>query len=152
MEEMFSYRPVTKESTWKWNFNYDERRGQRSHWVCYYNDPKSKYIEYVDTFGLGPSETIKKFLKMSGKEIVYNDSQLQANNSVLCGYYCIYYIKGRNSGKSPYEILYSFEQHPSEFNERKVITGLDNKEKLESIYFDPKKGFSGINDLVRRSE
>ncbi len=66
--------------------------------------------------------------------------------------HCIYYIKGRNNGKSPYEILYSFKQYPSEFNERKVITGLDNKEKLESIYFDPKEGFSGINDLVRKSE
>lgn len=135
--------------------NYDTIGGKGTHWTCYFNDPKSKFIEHLDSFGLPPSETMKTFLKTSGKQIVYNDSQLQSKNSVLCGYYCIHYIKERNKCKSPYEVLYSFKQQPSEYNERKVLTGsgLDNTkiEKLKSIYFDAKQGFSGINDLTRKS-
>ena len=32
--------------------NTDTIRGDGKHWVCYYNDSKSKYIEYFDSFGL----------------------------------------------------------------------------------------------------
>ncbi len=56
-----------------------------SHWVCYFIDSNSKFIEYFGSFGLPPSETIKNLLKTSGKDIVYNDSQLQTKNSVLYG-------------------------------------------------------------------
>src|SRR5205085_10391789 len=93
--------------------NYDKLGGAGTHWVCYFNDPRSKYIEYFDSFGLPPSETIKIFLRKSGKPIQYNDSTLQQKNSVLCGPYCVYYLSERLKGRSPYDILYTFKQLPS---------------------------------------
>ncbi len=54
-----------------------------------------------------------------------------------------------------YDILYSFNQKPSEFNEAKVLTGsgLESAEveKLKKLYFDPNLGSSVINELSRKS-
>ena len=54
-----------------------------------------------------------------------------------------------------YDILYSFKQYPNITNERKIIlgTGFDKKERdlHNKLYYDPKVGYSGINDLVRKS-
>ena len=135
--------------------NTDTINGIGKHWICYYNDPESKYVEFIDSFGLPPAKEMLTYLETSGKDIIYNSSQLQANDSTNCGYYCVHFIKERNNGKSMYDILYSFKQYPDITNERKIIvgTGLNNNERnlLNKLYFDPKIGYSGINDLVRKS-
>ena len=135
--------------------NTDRISGIGKHWICYYNEPKSEYIEFLDSFGLSPAQEILTYLETSGKDIIYNSSQLQANDSTKCGYYCVYFIKERNKGKIMYDILYSFKQYPDITNERKIIvgTGLSNKKRdlLNKLYYDPKIGYSGINDLVRKS-
>jgi hypothetical protein len=41
--------------------NYNKIGDKGSHWVCYFNDSNNKFIEYYNSFGLPPSETIKKF-------------------------------------------------------------------------------------------
>ena len=91
--------------------NFDPIDQPGSHWVAYYNN------EYFDSFGLPPPQEIENYLKTSGKDIYYNSSQLQKANSVLCGDYCIHFIKKRNIGISYYDILYRFHQQPSNFNE-----------------------------------
>lgn len=112
--------------------NLDISTGPGTHWVCYYNDPKNKFIEYFDSFGEYEFEGIKlkdeiipknivKYLETSGKEIVYNSSFLQEPTSVKCGLYCMKYIVERNKGKSPVEVLYSFKQEPTKFNENFVL-------------------------------
>jgi hypothetical protein len=72
--------------------NTDTINGNGKHWICYYNDPKSEYIEFFDSFGLTPAQEILTYLETSGKDILYNSSQLQTNDSIKCGYYCVYYI------------------------------------------------------------
>ena len=78
-----------------------------THWVAYYNDPKYRTVEFFDSFGLPPAQEIESYLASSNKVIEYNASQIQDKNSVLCGHFCIYYIKERNKGKSPAEIINS---------------------------------------------
>ncbi len=65
--------------------NTDTINGIGKHWICYYNDPKSKYIEFLDSFGLSPAKEILTYLETSGKDILYNSSQLQSNDSIKCG-------------------------------------------------------------------
>jgi transposase InsO family protein len=136
--------------------NTDTINGTGKHWICYYNELKSKYVEFFDSFGLPPAQEILTYLETSGKDILYNSSQLQANDSTKCGYYCVYFIKERNKGKSIYDILYFFKQHPDITNERKIIvgTGLSNKERdlLNNLYYDPKMGYSGLKELSRKSK
>ena len=38
-------------------------------------------------------------------------------NSILCGYYCIYYIEQQKEGRTADEVLYDFHDKPTEFNE-----------------------------------
>lgn len=112
--------------------NLDISTGSGTHWVCYYNDKNNNFVEYFDPFGeyeykgmklkneIIP-EKIVKYLKTSRKEIRYNSSFLQQPESVKCGYYCMKYITERNTGKSASEVLYSFTQEPSRFNEIFVL-------------------------------
>ena len=66
--------------------------GDGTHWVCIYNDEKLDKAEYFDSFGLVPPNKVIKYMETTNKNIIYNDSQIQNMNSILCGYYCIYYI------------------------------------------------------------
>ena len=40
------------------------------------------------------------------KDIQYNDIQYQDTKSVLCGYYCLCFLKRLNDGHIIYDILY----------------------------------------------
>ena len=64
-----------------------------THWVCYVDS------FYFDPFGLPPLENIL-FIKR------YNISQYQEKISVLCGYFCLFFIKKFQDGNSFYNILY----------------------------------------------
>src|SRR6185312_15555157 len=139
--------------------NYDKIGGTGTHWVCWFNDKKSKFVEAFNSMGLPPPEKMVNFLRTSRKQIQYNDIQYQPKDSINCGWYCVYYIKERNKGRSPYDILYSFKQVPSSFNDRLIVSryflgrGLTTSQqhKLRNIYYNPKTGFSGTSDLALKS-
>lgn len=98
--------------------NLDIDKNEGTHWVCYYNDPKNQYVEYFDSFGLAPPNEIISFLRKAGKQgIQLNTSQLQNLKSSLCGQFCVYYIKEREKGNAPYDVLYQLAQKPVYENE-----------------------------------
>jgi hypothetical protein len=76
--------------------NLDTVGGKGTHWVCYFNIPTEKYVEYFDSFGLPPPEEVEKYLAASRKPIIYSTSEVQNKDTELCGYYCIEYILMRN--------------------------------------------------------
>ena len=39
-------------------------------------------------------------------------------NSILCGYYCIYYIKQRNKGRIADDVLLDFHNKSTKFNKK----------------------------------
>jgi len=94
--------------------------GNGTHWVCIYNDPKSKDVEYFDSFGLSPPDLVRRFLDTVSKGIVYNDVDIQRIDSMMCGYYCCYYVIKRYAGVRPLDILLDFDQGPSINNERVI--------------------------------
>ena len=55
------------------------------------------------------------------KGIVYSTSMLQIINSVLCGYYCLYFIVHCCQGCCMQDIILDFTQVPSLGNERRVL-------------------------------
>lgn len=107
--------------------NLDDDSGEGTHWVCYIVDPSLSCHFYFDSFGLAPPTEVVDYLhKMSpNKHIGFNNSQIQNITSILCGYYCVYVIKNFYKGKRGddglYDVLYSFDQKPDEFNEKKMI-------------------------------
>ena len=77
--------------------NLDDSIGRGSHWVCYRNIDE-QFSEYFDSFGLIMPNEIKNYLKTSG--IVYSSDEMQERHSVLCAYWCLYYLLERQKGRS----------------------------------------------------
>lgn len=100
--------------------NIDKSTGEGSHWVAYLNHQRLPYAFYFDSFGVVPPPEIIKYLKTSGKQIYYNSSQIQNIKSLMCGYYCVDFIKQFDKGRDIYDILYEYEQQPTQFNETKI--------------------------------
>ena len=91
--------------------------GNGTHWVCVYNEQKSNNVEYFDSFGLVPPPDVVKYMKTTNKNIIYSDAQIQNIDSILCGYYCLYYITERNKGRTANEVMLDFHEKPTAFNE-----------------------------------
>ena len=97
-----------------------------SHWVAIYNDPKKKYIEFFDSYGVVPSSNIQKKMRATKKRILYNTSSIQPKNSNLCGLYTYFYIIMRERGMPPYDIIYHFTPNNSKENDRILIDLLED--------------------------
>ena len=69
----------------------DSIKGQGTHWVCYRNIDK-QMVEYFDPFGLIMPHEIHHYLTKSGKKVVYSQDEIQNRDTVLCGYWCLYYL------------------------------------------------------------
>ena len=78
--------------------NLNELENAGTHWVCC--APGQKFTWYFDSFGMGFPQEFK-----SSKPVIWNSSQYQNINSVLCGYYCLYFLHQWAQGKDFYDIL-----------------------------------------------
>ena len=85
--------------------NLDSKIGVGTHWVCYRNI--DKYCEYFDSFGLIMPNEVQTYLSSSGKQIIYSGHEIQERDSVLCGYWCIYYLNERQKGKTILETIHN---------------------------------------------
>ena len=87
--------------------NLDDMTGPGTHWVCYRNI--DNLVEYFDPFGLiMPNEALRYF-NTSGKRIVYSMDEIQNRNTVLCGYWCLYYLFERQRGNSILNVIHNLE-------------------------------------------
>ena len=87
--------PKTKNGAYV--INLDEYADAGTHWIALY--VKNHDITYFDSFGVKhvPKE-IKRFIKH--KNIKTNIFGIQADNSIMCGYFCIGFIDFMFAGKS----------------------------------------------------
>ena len=77
--------------------NLDEHKDTGTHWVALFC--KKKEIVYFDSFGVEHIiEEIKKFI--SKRNIKANIYCVQANDSVMCDYFCIGFIEFMLVGKT----------------------------------------------------
>ena len=73
--------------------NLDESWKPGSHWVAIYF-PQSGPAYYFDSFGRYPPARIINFIERNSKHgWLYNKRKLQGDLSVLCGYYCIVFLR-----------------------------------------------------------
>ena len=95
--------------------NLDDMVGPGTHWVCYRN--LDSVVEYFDPFGLIMPSEVLKYFKTSGKQIVYSLDEIQNRNTVLCGYWCLYYLWERQRGNSILDIIHNplFDSDNSDF-------------------------------------
>ena len=85
--------------------NLDSQNGPDTHWVAYRNG--DKYAEYFDSFGLIMPNEVAQYLSTSGKRLMYSGDEIQERDSVLCGYWCLYYLFERQKGTSILETIHN---------------------------------------------
>ena len=85
--------------------NLDDIKGPGTHWVCYRNI--DNVVEYFDPFGLIMPNEVLKYFHTSKKRIVYSMDEIQNRNTVLCGYWCLYYLFERQSGTSILDVIHN---------------------------------------------
>ena len=100
--------------------NLDTYIGPGAQWVAYRNG--DKYAEYFDSFGLLMPFEITNYLNTSGKQIIYSGDEMQERDSVLCGYWCLYYLLERQNiwkGTS-WRFSYSTKQSKSAYSVQRL--------------------------------
>ena len=73
--------------------------------------------EYFDPFGLIMPHEIRHYLLTAGKKVIYSQDEIQNRNTVLCGYWCLYYLIERQKGKSILDVIHhgDFDEDNSDF-------------------------------------
>ena len=106
--------------------NLDTRLGIGTHWVAYRNG--SHHGEYFDSFGLIMPDEIKTYLMTSGKSIYYSGDEIQERDSVLCGYWCLYYLLERQKGVPMLNVIHNakFDMNNQAVNHRFIINYFKN--------------------------
>ena len=106
--------------------NLDDHVGPGTHWVCYRNI--DRFCEYFDSFGLPMPIEVKKYMTTSGKKSVYSTDEIQERDSVLCGYWCLYYLLERQKGRSILDTIHNckFDMSDTSVNHRFIINYFQN--------------------------
>ena len=86
--------------------NLDTHTGPGTHWVCYRNID-NHLCEYFDSFGLIMPDEIQSYLRTSGEKLIYSSDEIQERDSVLCGYWCLYYLLERQRGRSILDVIHN---------------------------------------------
>ena len=104
--------------------NLDEYADAGTHWIdlfCNRNE-----IVCFDSFGVEHiPEEIKEFI--GSKNIKANIFRLQANNSVLCGYFCIRFIDFMLAGKKLSDYTNLFSPHDFKKNDNIILSYFKNE-------------------------
>ena len=107
----------------EWNganvINLDEYADVGTHWIVLFCNRSE--IVYFDSFGVQHvPEEIKKFAE--NKNITTKIFRVQANNSVMCGYFCIVFIDFMQAGKKLTDFLSMFSPYDCKKNANIILT------------------------------
>lgn len=98
------------------NLNKSSESG--SHWVVIYIKDNRCVVEYFDSFGLNAPEEVVELSEKMRVNYLFNSTQYQSLDSVLCGYWCLYFINERAAGRTYYELLKPFSHSDTVYNEK----------------------------------
>lgn len=102
--------------------NLNDSTQPGSHWVVIHVRPGAKPLEYFDSFGMNAPNEVVELSDTLGVNYIYNSTQYQDLNSVLCGYWCLYFVNESRKGRSYYEVVVRpFSHTDTQFNERLII-------------------------------
>lgn len=71
-------------------FNLENSNQSGSHWVGMLKKEKMYY--YFDPYGIPPPQTLIDLLRCAPEHLLYNDTQIQYIDSILCGYFCLVFL------------------------------------------------------------
>ena len=106
--------------------NLDSQIGLGTHWVAYRNSKNR--TEYFDSFGLMMPNQVLTYLMTSGKQIFYSGYEIQERDSVLCGYWVLYYLLERQKYVPMLNVIHNakFDMNDQTVNHRFIINYFKN--------------------------
>ena len=116
-----------KMKDWAYVINLDEYADVGTHWIALFCNRSG--IVYFDSFGVEdvPEET-KKFV--GNKIIIGSIFLVRANNSVICGYFCIGFIDFMLVGKTLTDFTSMFSPYDSKKNDETDKINLSEQTKF----------------------
>ena len=104
--------------------NLDEYADVGTHWIALFCNRNE--IVYFDSFGVEHvPEEIKEFI--GNKNIIANIFRVQANNSVMCGYFCIGFIDFMLAGKKLTDYTSLFSPYDFKKNDDIILSYFKNE-------------------------
>ena len=98
--------------------NLDEYADVGTHWIVLFCNRNE--IVYFDSFGVEHvPEEIKEFI--GNKNIKANIFRVQANNSIMCGYFCIGFIDFMLASKKLTDFTSMFSPYDFEKNDGRIL-------------------------------
>ena len=106
--------------------NLDSQIGPGTHWVAYRNGENG--AEYFDSFGLIMPNEVMKYFSTGAKRIHYSGDEIQERDSVLCGYWCLYFLLERQRGVTMLNVIHNakFDMNDQTVNHRFIIDYFKN--------------------------
>jgi hypothetical protein len=99
--------------------NTDPHNKSGQHWCAIYSDASGNK-EFFDSYGRPPEKNsidIQTWISARADAIHYNKSQLQSENSSVCGLYCLLYLRQRLMGLTLQQFLEQFDRYHLEAND-----------------------------------
>ena len=99
--------------------NLDDYADTGTHWIALFCNKNE--IVYFDSFGVEHiPEEIKEYI--GNKKIKANIFQVQANDSIICGYFCIGFIDFMLAGKKLIDFTNLFSPHDFKKNDSIILS------------------------------
>ena len=114
--------------------NTDPKSKPGTHWVSIYIDGEGRG-DYFDSYGKEPPISFKRFLDKNCIQWQYNNRQLQAPLTSVCGQYCILFLHLRCRNVSMQSILSQFGIDLVK-NDRCVINFINKKYDVNTELID----------------
>ena len=116
---VFSRNNLPKKKDGTYIINLDEYEDLGTHWIALFY--KKNEIVYFDSFGVEHiPEEIKEFI--GNKNIKANIFRVQANDSVMCGYFCIGFIDFMLAGKKLTDFTSMFSPYDFKKNDNIILS------------------------------
>ena len=108
------------------DLNLDKYADVGTHWIALFC--KKNEIVYFDSFSVEHiPEEIKEFIK--NRNIKANIFQMQENNSIMCGYFCIGFIDFMLAGKKLTDYTNLFSPYDFKKNGSVILSYFKNESK-----------------------
>ena len=108
--------------------NLDDFDSAGTHWTCCVPGENDKTLWYFDSFGMHYPQEFEIRAKRDGiTNILFNSSHYQNMKSVLCGYYCLYFLhQALVLNKGYYDIVKPLSITNVNHNEKFIINYFKN--------------------------
>ena len=108
--------------------NTDPRLLPGQHWCAFYGDGRG-HVQFFDSYGRFPGQNsafFAKWLFKNDKTVRVNQTQIQSENSTVCGLYCVMFLHEMFTGETMEDFVNIFDSTRKDVNDSYVFNLITN--------------------------